>query len=726
MATLVFTAVGTALGGPLGGAVGALIGRQADRAIFGTGSREGPRLKELSVTSSSYGQPIARHFGRMRVAGTVIWSTELTETTKKEGGGKGKPSTKTYSYSASFAVALSSTPLDRVGRIWADGNLLRGAGGDLKVAGAMRVYTGTGDAEVDPLIEADRGGVAPAFRDCAYVVFENLELGDFGNRIPALTFEIFAARDQSVSIKDLVPQTASSATDILLEHARGFSDEGGSVGASLSAIRRVYPLGCVSGPDGLRFEDENFPSGTVPTLPERLSDEEGGQPDALPSRRGGTLGSEPMALRYYDEQRDYQPGVQRALGRRPEGRENMLDLPAAMTAGGARELANANAHRARWLNETVSWKVAEIDPAIGPGTIVRVPERPGYWRVQSWEWFDRGVEIGLQRIGPPPGAAATGDSGTLNDPRDLPVTETMLKAFEIPASDATNPAEPIMFAAGTSPGAGWRGASLFVDQGGTLANVGAMNSRRAVSGELAFDLGPSNCTIIEAGEAMEVDLPAQDLSFASTDMTGLAMGENRLLVGGEIIQFLEAEAINAYRWRLSGLLRGRAGTEDLAAAGHAAGTGVVLIDDRLTSLSPEDVPSLAGTRIAAIGQGDDEPVYSDLAHPGLSRRPPMPVAAVTHERDNGNWELCWTRRARGQWRWRDSSETPLVEETEKYTVGYGSTDSPYAAWTTSESLFVISQQERDDLIAQFGAGDLWVRQVGTYGPSPALLLTTLT
>ena len=55
MATLVFTAIGTAIGGPLGGAIGSLIGNQLDRAVFGGGRREVPRLKELAVTTSSYG-----------------------------------------------------------------------------------------------------------------------------------------------------------------------------------------------------------------------------------------------------------------------------------------------------------------------------------------------------------------------------------------------------------------------------------------------------------------------------------------------------------------------------------------------------------------------------------------------------------------------------------------------------------------------------------------------
>ena len=89
MATLILSTVGTVLGGPIGGAIGSLIGQQIDLAIFGSPTRKGPRLKELSVQTSSYGAAIPRHYGRMRVAGSVIWATELKENREKSGGGKG-------------------------------------------------------------------------------------------------------------------------------------------------------------------------------------------------------------------------------------------------------------------------------------------------------------------------------------------------------------------------------------------------------------------------------------------------------------------------------------------------------------------------------------------------------------------------------------------------------------------------------------------------------------
>jgi hypothetical protein len=105
MATLVLTTVGTLVGGPIGGAIGAVIGGQIDRAVLTPKGRQGPRLGDLSVQTSSYGSQIPKLFGTMRVAGTVIWATDLREDSHTSGGGKSGGKTTSYSYSASVAVA---------------------------------------------------------------------------------------------------------------------------------------------------------------------------------------------------------------------------------------------------------------------------------------------------------------------------------------------------------------------------------------------------------------------------------------------------------------------------------------------------------------------------------------------------------------------------------------------------------------------------------------------
>lgn len=726
MATLILTAVGSALGGPVGGSIGALIGQQIDARIFAPKGREGPRLKDLTISTSSYGQAIPRQFGRMRVGGTVIWSTDLIETKQKQKGRKGQPSTTLYSYAASFAVALSSTPIDRVGRIWADGNLLRGAQEDLKVGGTLRIYRGFGDDPVDPLIAAAKGALAPAFRDCAYVVFENLELGDYGNRIPALSFEIFAdGGDETVSLGQLVPSATPPAADPPLAYARGFADEGGSLASTLAAIDQVIPLVATSGNDGLTIAARGEPGADIITLPDQLAWADGQAEDARNKQRAGVPERTPAALRYYDEERDYQTGVQRASGARHAGRELMIDLPATLTASGARQLANESANRARWQHETITWRIGELDPRIVPGSIVRLPATPGHWLLRSWEWLDRGIALELERLAPSVGAPRTSDPGDSLAATDLPIPATRLAAIEFPPDASANPAQPSVFAAASATNSAWRGAALFAVQGSALVDLGSSGARRAVMGRLTGPLGASPALLLEPSAEAFVELVAEDLDLADTDIAGLAAGNNRMMIGGELVQFLRAAPLGSGQWRLSGLLRGRGGTEPAAAAGHPADQTVVLVDDGLVTLDPLLVPPLASSQIAALGTGDADPVVATLANPGLSRRPPCPVHPRTIRETDGAETYSWTRRARGQWRWEDSVEVPLIEEREAYLAGFGPADAPLATWPLETPSLRLTAAERSALVSAHGAGPLWVRQIGTFDRSAPLLLATL-
>ena len=726
MATLLLTAIGTSIGGPIGGSIGALIGQQADLLIFGSGTRQGPRLRELAISSSSYGQPIARNFGHIRVPGTVIWSTDLIETKRKDKGRKGQPSTVNYSYSASFAVALSSTPIARLGRVWADGNLLRGAMGDLKVGGDLRIYRGHGDDPVDPLIAAARGGLAPAFRDCAYVMFESLELGDFGNRIPALSFEVFAdGGDDTVSLAQLVPAALPTATPHVLTHARGFADEGGALASTLAAIDQVIPLICTSGTNGLSLSPRAIPDGEIITLPPQLGAQGSAPEENRYKQRAGVPIREPAALRYYDEERDYQPGVQRAIGMRRAGRELMIELPATMTASGARQLANDSANRSRWQHETVTWRTGELDPRLLPGAIVRIPDTPGYWLLRSWEWLDRGIELELERLAPGLSSPRVSDPGDTLPPSDLAIPATRLAAIEVPADGNASPGTPLIYAAVSAENSAWRGAALYVVQGAALIELSTSGSQRAIIGTLEQALPPSPALLFEPQASTMIELVADDLGLSDSDMDGLAAGANRLLVGEEVIQFAQATPLGGRRWQLKGLLRGRGGTEYSAGQGHPAQTLAVLLDDSLVGLDPVLVAPVASTRIAAIGTGDGDAVVAPLANAGLSRRPLCPVHPHLRLELDHTRVFSWTRRARGQWRWDSAVEVPLVEERELYLVGYGPVDTPHATWSRPEPSLRLSQAEVAGLISAHGEANLWVMQIGTFDQSPALLLASL-
>lgn len=198
-----------------------------------------------------------------------------------------------------------------------------------------------------------------------------------------------------------------------------------------------------------------------------------------------------------------------------------------------------------------------------------------------------------------------------------------------------------------------------------------------------------------------------------------------LLPAGSAKRRPAPKPISPTRWQLSSLLRGRGGTEHFALAGHAIGASVVLLDDTLVPLDPAQVVSNPMTQVAAIGFGDEEPVYAQLEGGGSTRLPLSPVHPRVTVDAAGNWHLGWTRRARGQWRWEDYVDTSLIEEQETYLIGLGQTSQPVITWQASASSLSIDAATISSLLAANGPQPLWVRQIGTFGQSPATLIAQL-
>lgn len=206
MATLALGVAGAVVGsffGPLGTSLGWGIGAAIGGRLFGK-AQHGPRITDLRAQVSAYGQPIPIGYGTIRVAGNVIWADDIQEHKEKKSG-KGGPKVVEYTYSQSFAVSLLETTFINgagtlttnaiVGilRIWADGRLIYGEGSD-GTSLPMTIYYGTETQAADPTMESVEGaGNVSAHRGLAYVVFADLPLGGFGNRIPNLTFEVIAS-----------------------------------------------------------------------------------------------------------------------------------------------------------------------------------------------------------------------------------------------------------------------------------------------------------------------------------------------------------------------------------------------------------------------------------------------------------------------------------------------------------------------------------------------------
>lgn len=211
MAALAFAAAAAYLApvgyASIGWAVGSMIGNALFPQQLPDQVSEGPRISDLKVLTSAYGQMVPIVAGTIQVAGNIIWAMPVTEHARTEsqtqggkGGGPEQTVTQTtYTYTADFAVLLCEGPIAGVSRIWANGELVYNVSttattetivGSSLVATAIRVHLGTESQDVDHLIYADKGADTPGYRGYAYVVFEGLDVTANGGRPPQLQFEV--------------------------------------------------------------------------------------------------------------------------------------------------------------------------------------------------------------------------------------------------------------------------------------------------------------------------------------------------------------------------------------------------------------------------------------------------------------------------------------------------------------------------------------------------------
>ncbi|USI76333.1 phage tail protein [Sphingopyxis sp. USTB-05] len=722
MATLVLTVVGGMVGGPMGAAIGAAVGQQIDAQIFKPKGREGPRLADLKIQASTYGQQIPQLFGTMRVAGSVIWATDLIERRSKHGGGKGRASTTEYSYAVSMAVALSSRSIRGIGRIWADGNLLRGSSGTFKERCKFRWYDGSEDQAADPLIASALGiASASAFRGCAYVVFDELELGAFGNRIPSLTFEVEA--DEGGVDAGLVGNILSAGSARCAGEWRfaGYAASGDRLRDALAPLVEVDGVRLMSGPDGWKL--------TPPTSagePLALADfRERGRSDAPGDRiehRRAPLSSLPgtIRLRHYEPERDYQLGQQTSRVAGGALREERIDLPAVLPATSARALAQRLAAAAADGLETLLYRADLAALALTVGHVVAMDDG-SRWRLAGRTVRASEILLELKRHAPLPVADLSAEPGIGVGAPDWPDAVGTVRLFELPNIGSPAASAPRLSIAGAGSNDGWRGADCWIVPwaGAEPIPIGMVRPARGL-GELAEPLGPGSGALFDLSNSIEVRLANPAMTLESVTDAALLGGANRAMMGGELLQFGVADVVGAGRWRLSRLLRGRAGTECDAA--HPAGTFFVLLDDPALLALPEPLAELTESG-AAIFQwaprGGARLTEVGVPAAGRALRPLAPVHGQVRPDGIGGVTISWVRRSRVDTGWRDHIDLPLGESREAWRITLSPPVPGIGPWESATSAWAIDAAE---LAAVPPRHMIEIRQAGDFALSPPLSL----
>lgn len=228
--SLILGVAGAALLGPVGlglttAGTGWLIGSTIGSLLGGSKdtNTQGPRLNDLTVQASTYGQMVPVVYGAYKINGNVIFATDLREvssTVSQSGKGGPTASQTTYTYNCDIAISLCDNTIASIRKIFNNGKLIFDAstGADIQTviasdirANSMKLYLGTQDQLPDPTIEAALGvGNVPAYRGTAYLVFSQLDCPN--GQIPQLSFEVLASSSIAAEIVSGEKQTLSFAS----------------------------------------------------------------------------------------------------------------------------------------------------------------------------------------------------------------------------------------------------------------------------------------------------------------------------------------------------------------------------------------------------------------------------------------------------------------------------------------------------------------------------------
>lgn len=492
-----------------------------------------------------------------------------------------------YVFRVSLAVALSSRPIAHIGRIWADGNLIRGAQGDFKIGAQMRVHDGHDNQQPDPLLaSAEAQGQCPAHRGIAYVIFEDIELAEFGNRIPSFTFEIFE-RDGLLALSDFLPRVSKGdiATQSGLEIV-GFAVAGASVREALSPLLETCPLELVVCDSQLVVQDVGVPQDFVHNID--VAVEENGRALEKPQNVRPAAAKIPahVSLRYYDVGRDYQAGIQQSHNDAGGRGEMRLELPAVLSAAAAKAIVEAKDRDVRYARHFWSGAAAASDRSYQPGDHFRTSDD------RKWQISEVEVGLGTTHIKAKalPKYAAIGGlasaAGRHVPSADQPIGQTRIIAIDMPLAPGGDPHKPALaiFAAGTE--AGWKRAAIALSTVGQWTDIGT-TALPAVIGNTQNVLGAHHLFLLDEASVLDIALLHAAMCLATRDTSPLAVDTPIFWIDGEFVRVGRIAALGGKRYRLSRFSRGVAASE-MRAPAHAAGAQIILMDAASTRIIPEN------------------------------------------------------------------------------------------------------------------------------------------
>jgi hypothetical protein len=651
----------------------------------GTEVSEG-KVSDLTIQTCTVGSAINKGYGKVRITGNIIWGTKFTEHIKKttsfsggKGGGGAKTTTTTYTYSASFAIALANGPIVGVSDVWADGNSISLSDLD------YRVYTGTETQLPDEFMEAIEGaGKVPAYRGLAYIVFRNMVLTDYGNRIPTFSFVVeFPKNDLKEIVEEiseeagLVLQQDINADALAGQRVEGFLRSGSKTfREQMEELRVVHIFEGAERFGKLVFAPRDFSrvlavsSGEIGAYENKGTDE----PIQVSTKYDMQLPKR-LTISYLSKDNDYQSGSQTGY-RQLTGAlsEENVSTSIVMTDSAAKSVAEMRLYELWMARTSYEFKLPMKYGYVLPGDVLQLsmPNETGTQLVVVTKSnFGRpGLNvISANNVNAANYSLVTRPVDEVPETIVTVPSEVFAYILDVPKvpQDTSSSDDYVYIAIGAKD---FYGANVYRSYDDGISYEHQLTfTGAAVFGEALTVLDVANPCYTDNGHTVDVKLTAGSLeSHSWQEVLNYA---NAAVLGEEVVQFKNAELIAEDTYRLSGLLRGRNGTEHQVGS-HKVGERFVLITTSGISAFPvakEDWYTNVKLRIGPRNSSVLNDNYKDYEFiPQAVNYKPWSVCSLKVSWQEDNCLVSWKRRTRKNGAWKDYADVPLSETTEAYEV----------------------------------------------------------
>jgi hypothetical protein len=752
MADIAFGIVGGIIGSFYGNwQLGFSLGMTLGGLLFPPSAGEVENGKsDVKIQASSYGTPIPLVYGIDRMAGCIVWGTEPREVVETSGGGKGRPTIKNYKYFVSLGIVICEGPIYKIRRIWANSKVIyENTTGSGYVAASpvvnhgtgakwakflnednVRIYLGSSSQPKDPTIEAAMGSAStPAYRNRAFIVFEDFPITPFGNSIPNFEFEV-----QTTSGTVYL----SAMLDDLADRCKILPDQ-----RDFSALNAIPVDGCTI---NFRTETRNvFEAAQRAYLFDLVEYDSkiraimcADQPDIAfdPDILGADIGRpketqyeltrqqeteipKQINVTYKSAALDYQSFTQNAVRVNGSLEEpETLSLPFVMTEIAAKKVALVHVHLRDLRRNTYMLHYPLCGLKYAPGDVITLNlENIGPTRLKILEnYIDFfGTMQSLcteedQRV-----YTQVADGTTIDYPNQG-VDDGGIPYFRIadtgPVLDAFSDHPTILYG-GSGGGMPWSGASIKVgggifgdkirDAAGNWVTTTADLAVKAAIGQVVAPLPAPDPSNVLQDIDIYVDLFTGTLASATDDE--LLEGSNLAVWGKELIQWKTATNVSGTLWRLSGILRCRRATE--WAMDHAVNEQFMVLDHTSIRSFSAHQTEWNVTRQHVMYEDNydyshDTPESINHLMEANSAKALAPVHITVSRDGSQNINMAWIRRDRHGFEWEDGVDVPMSEVSLGFEVEIW--DSTYTVLKRTITTAVESAvYSAADQIADFGS-----------------------